>query len=164
MAQEVKVIDKGWNAIKKNLAGLKVGKVASVGVQGPEASQSHGELTNATLYSYHEFGDMAGTGHPPERSSLRSTMADKESEYQKELQKIGKGAFEGGTVEGNLLLLGEKYRADVINKIKEGIPPALKDETIEQKRGETTPLITTGQLINALSAIVKNASDVERSE
>lgn len=164
MASDVKVVDKGWEQIKKNLAGLQAGKVASVGVQGENASKDHGGLSNVELYSYHEFGDMAGTGHPPERSSLRSTMADKEADYQKELRKIAKGVFEGGTAEGHLLLLGEKYRADVINKIRSGIPPELAESTIARKKGEATPLITTGQLINSLSAVVKNALDVERDE
>ena len=160
MLPKVKVIDRGWAKIKKNLAGLRAGKAAAVGVQGPDADKDHGDgLTNALLATFHEYG---GDPSPPERSFLRSTMSDHASEYQKELDNIGKGFFEGGTVEGNLLLAGEKYKADILEKIRSGIDPTLANETIERKRGEETPLIDTGQLINSLSVEVRDLDAIEQ--
>jgi hypothetical protein len=161
MPPKVKIVDRGWNKIKKNLAGLRAGKAAAVGVQGSNASKEHegGGLTNALLATFHEYG---GDPSPPERSFLRSTMSDRVNEYQKELDNIGRGFFEGGTVEGNLLLLGEKYKADIIDKIKSGIAPPLKEETLVRKKGEVTPLIgDTGQLINSFSVEVKDFDAVE---
>jgi len=160
MIPKLKIIDRGWTKIVKGLAGMKIGKVAAVGVQGSAAGEDHGGLTNATLAAYHEYG---GNPNPPERSFLRSTMDDNKAKYDKELEKIAKGIFEGGgTLEGHLLLLGEQYRADVIEKIRTSIPPPLSPYTIAQKKGETTALIDTGQLLNSLSVQVKNFDEVEQ--
>jgi hypothetical protein len=127
--------------LKKTLAGAVMGKVAAVGVQGPKAGEDHDGLTNATLMLFHEFGGAAG--RPPERAPMRSTLAEQQAEYQKQLERIGKGVFQGGgTLEGQLLVLGEQYRADMINKMKAGI---------ESKEGVVAHLRETGQLWNSLS-------------
>ena len=74
---------------------------------------------------------------------MRSTLAEQQAEYQKQLERIGKGVFQGGgTLEGQLLVLGEQYRADMINKMKAGI---------ESKEGVVAHLRETGQLWNSLS-------------
>lgn len=148
---KVKIVDRGWLKIKKALAKTLEGKVAAVGVQGAKASEDHGGLTNATLMLFHEFGGKGG--RPPERAPMRSTLAEQEDKYQKELANIGKGIFKGGgTLEGQLLVLGEQYRADMILKMKAGI---------ESKEGVVAHLRDTGQLWNSLSVEVTEPSKKE---
>jgi phage gpG-like protein len=153
MASGVKVIDKGWDKIKKQTTELQKsgGVAASVGIQGSDAGIAReGGLTNVEVGGFQEYG----TSRIPERSFLRSTFDDNQSKYSKGLEKVAKGIFEGGTVKGNLLLLGEQYKGDILKKIKAQIPPPLSEVTIERKRGEATPLIDTGQLWNSISVDV----------
>lgn len=158
------VKDRGWTKILKNLVQLRTGRAAATGVQGEAAEAGHegsGEMTNVQLATIHEYGDKTGE-HPPERSFLRSTLDENLGKYQTELNKIASGAFIGGTVDGNLLLLGEQYRGDILQKINDGVPPPLADATIARKGGEETPLIDTGQLKNSLSVQVDSLARFDR--
>lgn len=158
---KLKVVDKGWDDIKKKMLGLKIGKAASVGVQGSEAGEDHGGPTNVMIGSVHEFGSKT----VPQRPHWRSTFDEKQSKYQKEMDKIAKRVYEPGqgTIDGDLLLLGEMYKKDVIDKIKSKLSPSLADGTIAHKKGEDTPLIDTGQYINSFTAIVVKETEVDRS-
>lgn len=150
MGKLVKVIDRGWNKIEKGLKKYNKGKCAAIGIQGSQAEQERDGATNVLIGSVHEFGSST----VPERSFMRSTFDENKNTYQTELDKIGKGFFSKVEIEGELLLLGEKYRRDIINKIRSGIQPPLKDETVKAKAGVATPLYRTGQMINATTAIV----------
>jgi len=152
----VKVIDRGWNKIVRELFGLAKGQGVAVGVQGEEsqkASEEHDGNTNVEIAVVHEYGS-SDKKHPPERSFLRSTFDEKRANYEIALTKLAKGVFSGGTVEGHLFLLGEEAKGDIIDKIKAGIPPALSETTKAQRLpGQgTTPLIKTGQLWNSITA------------
>jgi hypothetical protein len=154
--RRVKVIDRGWNRLVKNL--VRSPNVRSkVGVQGSEAEVARtGGLTNAGLAAVHEFGSPARG--IPERSFLRSTFDEKQKGYQKELDRIAGMVLDGAALEGEMRLLGETYRSDIIGKIHSSIPPPLSPETIERKGGESTPLIDTGQLLNSISVVIEKGS------
>jgi len=146
--------DRGWARIRKafgKMATSRKGPVAQVGIQGDSSREEGGE-TNAMIAAVHEFGSP--TRSIPQRSFLRSTFDEHQRAYQRELDGIARRALDGAKLTGELLLLGEQYRSDVLDKINEGIPPALQDATIERKKGETTPLIDTGQLRNAIRVVV----------
>jgi hypothetical protein len=161
MPAKVKVIDKGWKKIGQSMQKFAKGKTAAVGIQAGEADISReGGATNVLIGVVHEFG--AKGGQIPERSYMRSTFDANKSTYQTLLNKIGANVFSAKEIEGELLLLGEKYRKDIIDKIRSGIEPALADSTIEAKAGDTTPLIKTGQLINALTALIAD-TEVKRA-
>ncbi len=157
----VRIIDRGWNAFKKKLQRNKgKGLVASVGVQGDKATEMHegGDITNATIGAIQEYGTE--DGRVPERSHWRATFDENESKYTRELEKIPGRLLQGqSTIKGELLLVGEIYKFDVLKKIKSHIAPALAESTIEMHKGETTPLDNTGQYINSFSVDV-----VPRSE
>ena len=162
MSKPVKDVDRGWNKLLARFKKHSTGKAVSIGVQGEEAQEEHGEaMTNVSLGTIHEFGSKDGA-HPPARSHWRSTFDEKMQKYQKELDRIAKATYDPdsgeGTVEGDLLLLGEQYKADVIDKIRSGIPPILADFTLAHKKGETTPLIDTGQYIGSFSAVLVDPS------
>lgn len=153
----VKVIDRGWNDIKKQLQEYSDGKVAAIGIQGQKAAGDHGGITNAELGAIHEYGSQ--DGKIPERSHLRSTMADEEKANEKKLKDIAtKRIFDGKSADGDLFLLGEEMRAKVINKIKGGLQPPLAETTLAG-RGEGPPLWDTGQYLNSITSEVVDLED-----
>ena len=157
----VKVIDRGWEDIKENLVELAGGLTVSVGVQGRKGEGQHAGSanTNAEIGAYHEFG----MGNTPQRSHWRSTFDENQSKYQKALDKLATKVFEPGegNIEGELLLLGEVFKTDVVRKIHSGIPPDVSEESLIRKKGEPTPLIDTGQYVDSFGVVVKNRSEVE---
>jgi hypothetical protein len=162
MAEKVKVIDRGWKRIQKNMKRYFGGSVAAVGIQGVEAEEIdefvHGDATNVLIGVVHEFG----WGNNPERSYLRSTFDEKLSKYKLESDKIARGIFGGGTAYGALLLLGEQFRGDIIRKIQSGISPGLKEKSLVGRPGSgTTPLWATGQLVNSITSVIKDRREVE---
>lgn len=168
----VKVIDRGMGLIQKRLAEVTRKKpVSVVGVQGEQGQEIREEgITNAYLASIHEFGTL--DKRIPERSFMRSTYDANLSKYDKAVLRFSKVFFSGkmfpggGTIEGQLLLIGERYRADIIKRIKAKIPPPLKPSTIRRRASKTDkaggaglsdlPLWHTGTMINSISVIVEN--------
>jgi hypothetical protein len=163
----LKDIDMGF----KNIFGVE--KQASVlyavvGVQGDKGQEARGEsATNALLAAVHEYGSE--DGHIPQRSFMRSTLDDKQSEYLKRLDELGEMALSGkvsvggGTIKGQLFLLGEKYRKDVLKKMDSGIKPELTKSTIARRRGEsgqknTTPLEDTKIMRNSISVVMESGA------
>lgn len=153
MKSKIHVKDTGWNRIKRGAVKLPPMR-ARVGIQGVEAEQERGPgLTNAGLAAVHEFGSP--TQGIPERSFMRSAFDENTKRYQQELDALAKVALDGGNVEGDLLVLGETVRADMIEKIRSSIPPPLQEATVARKKGEETPLIDTGQLMGSIRAVVE---------
>jgi hypothetical protein len=149
----VKTTDKCWDRIRataKKYSGLN-GKAASVGIQGPgaEAKKENSPATNVMVGAVHEFG--LPQKNIPQRSFIGATFDAKMKGYEKELERISALGAEGKPIEGELLVLGEQYRADIINAINSDIPPP----TQRQQRGSPEPaLIDTGQLRDSISAVV----------
>lgn len=160
---ELKDIDKGWRDIQKKLLELKMGKAVSVGVQGDESEEEHGGATNILIGSVHEFGREDGSIKA--RSHWRSTFDENIHKYQGILDRVAKRVYGPGegTIGGDLLLLGEKYKTDVIKKIHSSIPPDLADSTVAKHKGETIPLIDTGQYINSFTAVVVSDPNEKRT-
>ena len=158
---KVKVIDKGWNAIMKKMKQAH-GLVASVGVQGVKGGTKHksGKMTNAELGSIHEYGRGV-----PQRSHWRSTFDENQAKYQKELDDISRRVYSPGqgTVKGDLLLLGEIYKTDVIRKIHSSIAPDLEAATKIRHKGETVPLLDSGQYIGSFEATADAVQIKQRS-
>lgn len=159
MPKNVKVIDRGWKRIQKEFKKVSDGEAVTIGVQGNAATEEHEGITNVQLGAIHEFGK----GNVPERSHFRSTFDENVKKYEKELVNAAKKITAGESFEGELILLGEMARKDILNKIKSNIPPALAEETIAQKQGETTALINTGVYWNSISYERKKLSEVDRS-
>jgi len=154
VAGNVKVNDNRLRTFRKRLKSLK-GLSVTVGVQGDMAQEEHpeGAMTMATLAAIHEFGSEDGR-HPPARSFLRSTFDENVRKYDqlmlKGAQKVEKGRAVAKAV---MFQLGETVRADIIKKIKAGIPPPLSQVTIDRK-GSSVPLIDKGHLIGSITSVV----------
>ncbi len=152
MAAKSREIDRGWLRIKRN---LRRGPEpwAKVGVQGDKAQEAREDgITNVELASTHEYGSP--DANVPQRSFIRSTFDEKVGGYKRELDRLGRVALEPAKLRGELRLLGEKYREDIIEKIRSSIPPPLSPLTIARKKGETTALIDTGQLLRSIDVAV----------
>jgi hypothetical protein len=163
VAAKVRVTDKGWNKIMstaKKYAGLK-GRVASVGIQGTTAGTRQGApATNVMVGTVHEFGSPQR--NIPERSFIRSTFDENVSKYEAELERISEMGAEGKEIEGELLLLAEKFRADILAKLASDIPPPTQRQQDPNNRKSGDPaLFDTGQLWNSITAQVISAGDVQ---
>ena len=126
-----------------------------VGIQGNEAQQIRsGGLSMVDLGTIHEFG--APRANVPQRSFLRSTADANRSKYERSMAKSVRKLANNPrsfNARGELFLLGERVRGDVIKRIRAHIPPPLAAATIARK-GEDVPLIDTGQLINSIRSVV----------
>lgn len=159
----VRVTDKGWNQIMrtaKKYAGLK-GRVASVGIQGPTAGQRQGEpTTNVLVGSVHEFGSPERG--IPERSFIRSTFNERVAVYDSWLQRISEMGAEGKDIEGELLLLAERFRGDILQKLASDIPPPTQRQLDPNNPKSGDPaLFDTGQLWNSIIARVISAGEAQ---
>jgi hypothetical protein len=158
MAKVVKDIDRGWKKFKRMFRRTK-GPAAHVGIQGrdAEAPKKKGDVTNVLVASVHEFGSpKSGI---PERSFLRSSFDENLRDYDRSMKKAAKRVMTSQQLRGEFRLIGEEYRADVIEKIKSNIPPPLAPETQERKARDGAPdkqaLVDTGQLLNSIDVEMK---------
>ena len=138
-----KDIDYGWDKLKKELISKK-NRYVTVGVHADRAQRSDG-ANNLLLAMAHEFG--LGV---PERSFIRDTMDKNELIYITYLKQMMGMVVAGRiTKDRAIQLVGLKIQADMKNYIAAGIDPPNAPVTIARK-GSSTPLIDTGQLINAI--------------
>lgn len=130
-------------------------KFVVVGVPENKSGRNDGELGNADIAFIHEMGDPARD--LPERSFLRSTMAERRQAYQvlaaKAMRKVLAGDL---TVEHALELIGLAAAGDVQETIEQGEFAPLAPETIRRK-GSSRPLIDKGQLRQSITSEVRDA-------
>ena len=123
---------------------VDIGLPESVGSKS--ANGSDGKLTVAEVGTFHEFG----TEHVPQRSFLRANDEENREKYKKFMDELrDKIIFGMMPAKQALGLLGEVIQKDIKARIVSGIAPALKQSTIDRK-GSSTPLIDTGQMINSI--------------
>lgn len=138
--------DHGFKALQKNLETSQTATV-KVGIQGSDAEADHDGITNVELGSFHEFG----TARAPERSFIRATVDINETEIHKLQQRLGALiTARKVTTHGALEILGLKMQGLIIERIRSKIPPELSAQTIRRK-GSSTPLIDSGQLVQAIT-------------
>lgn len=131
---------------------------ARVGIQGAEAeTEREGGVTNALIGATHEFG--APEVGVPERSHFRSTFDENQQRYQRQLDRAATEMLDGVPLRRAVRVLGEEYRADVIETIRSGIAPQLAPSTVAKKGGEATPLLDTMQYLNSIRAVVAGSGE-----
>lgn len=142
--------DSGWSrAVKK----LFQGYVVTVGIHEKDGSRDAGGATNADAGFWNEFG----TSRIPERSFLRSTFDEGLRVYKDTSKKAAVFAIRtGASFDKALAILGLKVSSDVKETIRSRIDPANAPSTIA-KKGSSTPLIDTGQLLNSIDFEVKRS-------
>lgn len=149
MARRTKIIEKdmGWKAIKK--AMMEKPTYVDVGLL-ENADPRDSEMDNVAIGTVHEFG--SSKANIPERSFIRSTVDEKERTYKKLLSKVAGDVIDhksDGPLKPGLNAVGSKVKSDIRSKIRGQIPPPNAPSTIS-KKGSSTPLIDSGQLVQAL--------------
>jgi hypothetical protein len=137
--------DRGYRRFLRNFSGIGTKQVL-VGVRSKEGAlvPEGGDLNLAEIAAVNEFG--SDDGHVPERSYLRSTMLEKESEYVDEVGKIVLAAIQGRqSVDQGLGRLGLRAVRDVQATMRDLDTPPNAPSTIARK-GADNPLIDTGRL------------------
>jgi phage gpG-like protein len=152
---KTKVTDKdlGWKAIAKQ---LQRDASVTIGIRGDQNnSRTDGPATNVEIATVHEFGGVVAIDgkavNVPRRSFLRDTVDLNEARYIALIGKMKTSIFTK-TISSKqaLSVLGQAVKADMINRINAGIPPANSEITIERK-GSSTTLIDTGQLKKSIT-------------
>lgn len=160
---QVKVIDHGWEGIKKRVEALRGGSaVVRIGVQGQQGAANHQgtHLTVAQLATIHEFGKvihqpkMRRTIVIPARSFLRDTVDQYREAIARRQVLLTQGYILGKfEIQPAMELLGQYVVGLIKQRIANGIPPANRPSTIARK-GSSKPLIDTGQLRNSITYVV----------
>lgn len=153
---QVKVDDHVFRELREKIRGIGKAYV-KVGVLESAGSADAGDgLTMAELAAIHEYG--APRANIPARSFIRNTFLDSDGaeSLKKFMFRTAKGLIqEKLDVQQALNQLGAFAQSMIKNRIKAHIPPPLKPATVKRK-GSSTPLVDTGQLINSITWEVKS--------
>lgn len=142
MSKSVRITEKNPRAIKDAVKSVSAGMEVHIGIQGKEGEKVEGGITVLELGIIHEFG----LGHVPSRSWLRGWFDSSEARFVGLIQKGMTRVIAGEIpMESLANALGLKGVAEIQERISAGIPPALKAETVRQKKS-SIPLIDTGVL------------------
>lgn len=146
MAARVKDNDLGWSRLASALEEAKRLEVVVGWPGGAGAS-------NLELAAIHEFGTR--DGRIPERAPLRRGLERGRGRVGVALEAGAKAILGGsGSVQKALGQAGAVAAAEVKSAIRAGLEPALKPATVARK-GSSTPLVDTGQLINSVTWAVR---------
>lgn len=149
---KIKDTDKGFLAIKKALLSLKK-KEIKVGIH-----EGAGEnAKTGTLIVDYAIANEYGTSKIPERSFMRSTVDEKQQEWNKALDRIVGGIATGdvNNIEQKISFVAEQMVNDIKDKIDSNIPPPLSEATIKRK-GSSKTLIDTGIMKTSITYKVEN--------
>lgn len=153
----VKVTDKDLGYQRTLQVFRNLGLSLTLGVVGDKATEPHKDadgkpsgITVGELAAIHELG--LGV---PERSWLRAWFEANHRtvivDVKAGLAQVVQGRL---THEGLLELLGNKYAAQIKARIIAGVDPPNAESTI-QRKGSSTPLIDTGQLLSSIGYEVR---------
>ena len=147
MASSTKIVDKGWNRIRRELRRAAVQEVV-VGIQQGEMNDGQ---AIAEYAAYNEFG----TENIPERSFMRSTFDENLSGIKQDMDRrygqVLKGELD---VSRALGLIGLRHQDQIKDKIGSNLPPPNAPATIE-KKGSSKTLIDTGAMKNSIHYLVR---------
>jgi hypothetical protein len=139
--------DRVWQEILRKVNDAKQAHV-KVGVL---SDGDHDGIGMIELAAIHEFGSPAAG--IPERSFIRRTFIEKESELAEICARLSKAVIAGSMTTAKALdLLGAWGASEVKKTVTAGphIPPPLKEATIAAK-GSDRPLVDTGRLIGSVT-------------
>lgn len=138
MASSTKDIDKGFKAFR---AEMQRARNATVEI-GIHQDAKNEDLSIAEYGAYNEFG----TENIPERSFMRSTFDENQSDINADMAKRYDQVKTGKIgVHRALSLIGLKHAQDIQDKIGSNISPANSESTIARKKSTKT-LIDTGAM------------------
>lgn len=151
----IKDNDKLYKKIVTNVEKIKSDEpYVKIGFPEEKSESKTGtNLTVAQVATFHEFG----TEHIPERSFIRSTVAENRADINSFIENLKPSILNGASLKA-LSILGEYVQNLIKKKIQTGGDWApLKASTIRAK-GSSKPLIDTGQMLNSIRYVVKGKS------
>lgn len=143
--RKVRERDGGVKGVKDRTkpAGLKVGLVEGLG----EHPNSDDGTTIVEVGAVNEFGSIG----VPERPFLRTTMAQRHTEYENIKKQLLADIITGKkTVARAIAILGIKAQADVVSTINNWDDPPNSPETVDHK-GSSQPLVDTGVMKKSIN-------------
>ena len=137
-----RAVDKAIKEIEKVAKSLKGKGMVKVGL--PANANPYPDGTPVVMVgAVHEFGSPSQ--NIPQRSFLRSTINENSDKYEGMIKKLTKKIVDGEMDQNHALgLLGLQMQGDVVEKISNGVPPALKYR-------EGTPLYDTGHMAQSIT-------------
>lgn len=152
-----KTTSTGVDALFKRLekiAAQAKGAYVTVGVhrgEGRYSTEGGEEVDVAQVALWNEFG----TVHAPERSFLRSTLAEQSGRIAEwRIEALFNIATKGWTVEKGLAMVGFRIAEEVRNKIKSNVPPPNAPVTVKNKEDAgiaPRTLIETGLMLRSVN-------------
>ena len=151
MPPRVRIIDRdrGLKALVRRVKRVTRGRTVTVGIHSGEgAAPTAGGGTVADVASIHEFG----LGDNPERSFIRAWADQDKAKHEDAERRLAESIIKGtNTPDSALEKLGVLLAAEAQKFIQDGrVSPPLDPVTIERK-GSSTPLIDTGQLVSSIT-------------
>ena len=138
------------NKIKDDQPYVKIGFPE----ENVESKTGASGLTVAQVATFHEFG----TENIPERSFIRSAVAENRDKISKLIEGLKPSILQGSSLKA-LSIVGEYVQTLIKSKIQTGDSSwaELRPSTIRRK-GSSKALIDTGQMLNSVRYVVKGKS------
>lgn len=144
----IRDVDKGARKLVAAVGAMRLPVGAKVGIL--EDKPYDDSMTVADVALIHEYG----LGSVPERSFLRAWVDENQPAIEARLKREVEGALFGKHSPQQAM---DRFGLWAVGEIKKriigGITPALAAETIVRK-GSSTPLIDTGQLLSSITHAV----------
>ena len=146
----VQDIDRGWNAIKREVEKAKTQLVA-VGIL---AGASNDGVSIAEYATHNEYG----TKHIPSRPFMAMSFDEGRTEIDSDFKQQGDKLVTGKTTaQAALTIIGQKHVTRIKKTITgRNIPPPLSPQTVARKKGSSKTLVDTGAMVNAVQIELRN--------
>lgn len=140
--------DKGYRKLKRQVQSVASQRAVTVGVHDGVggAAAGGGGASVADVASIHEYG----LGNVPERSFVRGFADENKADNDRVIKKAAEQVVKGADVTTVLDRAGLYLVGKMQGRIQGGIAPPLAAATVARK-GSSTPLIDTGQLISSIT-------------
>lgn len=144
-----RVIDRGWDRIKRELARANRLEVAVGVLEGSKNGEGYSIAEYAAANEY-------GTDNIPSRPSMRTAFDENVAAITRDMQRQHAAMVTGErTAEAALTVIGQKQADRTKNTITgRDFLPKLSESTIKRK-GSTKTLVDTGAMVNAVQISVR---------
>ena len=143
-------IDRGWNAIKREVEKAQ-GQIVAVGILSGSANDG---VSIAEYATYNEYG----TKNIPSRPFMAMSFDEGRPEIDADFKRHGDLLVTGKTTaQAALTIIGQKHVTRIKKTITgRNIPPPLSPKTVARKKGSSKTLVDTGAMVNAVQIELRN--------
>ncbi len=146
----VKDIDRGWQAIKREVEKAQ-GQIVAVGILSGSANDG---VSIAEYATYNEYGTKNIPSRPFMAISFDEGRAEIDADFKRQTDALVTGK---ATANAALTIVGQKHVTRIKKTITgRNIPPPLSPKTIARKKGSSKTLVDTGAMVNAVQIELRN--------